>query len=368
MHKKFFTALTALCLALALLMTTAFAVGTTANFRKVNTYRSGQFTDVSSGAWYADVVKSAYELGLMNGTGGSQFEPEGTVSLAQAVALAARLHSIYYNGSENFRQSGAAWYTVYVDYAKREGILTQDYADYNAAATRAQFASLFARAFPASALSAINTVEDGGIVDVRMTHANAQEIYLLYRAGVLTGSGELGTFRPAASIQRSEAAAIVTRMALPEQRVKSAGDDDYTWQGDPALDFTAQLMDGSEFTLSEQAGKVVLVNFWATWCGPCVNEMPDLNRLYSEYSAGGEVEIILINCGESSRTVQSFLDRQGYGFPVACDEYSTISSAYGISAIPRTFVFGKDGVLLNDYLGSQSYQTFQSAITRALGS
>lgn len=184
----------------------------------------------------------------------------------------------------------------------------------------------------------------------------------------MTGTGELGTFRPSASIQRAEAAAIVTRMALPERRVKSAGDAGYTWQGDPALDFTAQRLDGSEFTLSEQAGKVVLVNFWATWCGPCVREMPDLDRLYGEYGAGGEVEMILINCGESSRTVQSFLDGQGYGFPVACDESGAIAGAYAISAIPRTFVFGKDGVLLNDFLGSQSYQTFQSAVARALES
>lgn len=366
MKKRILSTLLALCMAFLLLPMEALATESISNFKKVNTYRTGQFTDVTSGAWYAEGVKSAYELGLMNGTSDSLFDPTGTVTLAQAVTMAARLHCIYYTGSENFQQSGSTWYSVYVDSAKSSGILTQNYTNYEVAATRAQFASLFAHALPASALEAINNVADNEIQDVRTSHANVQEIYQLYRAGVLTGSGDSMAFRPSDYIQRAEAAAVVTRMAIPAQRVKFAGDTSYTWQGDSALDFTVELTDGSSFTLSEQAGKVVLVNFWATWCGPCVREMPDIVKLYNEYAGGDEVEIIFVNCSESAKTVQAFLDRQKYTVPVACDTSNAISNAYNVNAIPRTVIFGKDGTVTKDFTGSQNYNTFKSAIDSAL--
>lgn len=365
MKKRGLSAVLALCMAASCLLTPTFASGRMSNFRNVNTYRSGQFIDVSSGAWYADEVQAAYQLGLMKGTRQNRFSPGGNITLAEAVTMAARIHCIYHNGSENFQQSGPAWYTIYVNYAKNTGILTRDFPNYNAAATRAQFVSLFARSLPASELGAINTIQDNEIPDVRPSHANAPEIYLLYRAGVLTGANGTLDFHPSSSIQRSEAATIIMRMALPDRRIKFTQDTDYTWQGDSSLDFTTQLTDGRSFTLSEQAGKVVLVNFWATWCGPCVREMPDLMDLYNEYVGGGEVEIVLINCGESTRTVQAFLARQDYTFPVGCDTTQAISSAYGITAIPRTVIFGRDGTVAEDFVGSQSYNTFKSAIERA---
>ena len=363
MYKKLLSLLMALCAALALLPGSALAEGTS-NFKTVNTYTEGQFSDVSSGAWYAEAVKSAYELGLMGGVSGGRFDPEGDVTLAQTVAMAARIHAIYETGGEDFVQGGESWYAVYVSYAKSAGILTQDFPDYGAGATRAQFAAIFARALPASALEEINTVADGAIADVEPSQANAREIYLLYRAGVLTGSGQDMAFQPDASIRRAEAAAVVSRMALPEQRVRLSGGSDCVWQGDPELDFTAEMPDGSTFTLSEQAGKVVLVNFWAAWCGPCLREMPDLAQLYEEY--GGQVAFVFVNCGESAYTVQGFLEQQGYGFPVLCDTQGTLMGAYGVTAIPRTVIFGKDGTVAEDFTGMQSGDTFREAIEAAL--
>ena len=367
MKKRFLPALLALWMALSLLPVQALAAGGAASFEKVNTYEEGQFTDVSPDAWYAGSVRSAYELGLMTGTGEDRFSPDGAVTLAQAVTMAARLHCIFYTGTESFRQGGSPWYAVYVDYAREAGILTEDYPDYGAQATRGQFARLFARALPAAALEEINPVADGAIRDVGADHGNAPEIYLLYRAGVLTGSD--GAFRPSDSIQRAEAAAIVTRMAVPDQRVKLPGGDDGgapAWEGDPALDFTLELLDGSSFTLSEQAGKAVLVNFWATWCGPCVREMPDLAQLYADYGDSDEVAILLINCGESASAVESFLEEKGFAFPAACDGDLAVAAAYNATAIPRTVVFGRDGTVAADFVGAQSYETFQTAIESAL--
>ena len=156
---------------------------------------------------------------------------------------------------------------------------------------------------------------------------------------------------------------------VPDAMVSDApaADGDVSWQGDPSWDFTAEMTDGTSFTLSEQVGKAVLVNFWATWCGPCVQELPDIVELYDEYAGDGEVEIILVNCGESAEVVDAFLEQNGYVLPVAYDPAAAIAGAYGVNAIPRTVVFGRDGTVVADYTGSRDYDTFKSAINGALG-
>lgn len=187
------------------------------NFVAQQTYTSGQFTDVSDDAWYADNVRAAYEYGLINGQSATRFAPDSSLTVAEAVKLAACLHSIYNTGSADFAAS-SPWYRTYVDYALQNGILIAERSDYTQPASRAVFASVLAAALPAEALTAINTIEDGAIPDVSMSASYADAVYLLYRAGVLTGSDSAGSFLPSGTIKRSEAAAIVTRMADPSLR------------------------------------------------------------------------------------------------------------------------------------------------------
>lgn len=181
------------------------------NFAAVNTYIPGQFTDIPKTHWGSANVEKSYELGLMKGSSDTGFNPDGNVSLAQAITMAARLNSIYTTGTEDFTQ-GTVWYQTYVDYAKQNGIPT-DFTDYNATATRAEFAAILAAALPIESLEAINMVTDGIIPDVDMKDADTQAIYMLYRAGILTGNDSAGTFTPNSSITRAAAAAIITRMA-----------------------------------------------------------------------------------------------------------------------------------------------------------
>lgn len=181
------------------------------NFKAVNTYTAGQFADVAASYWGAPNIAKAYELGLMRGTSASYFSPEESVTVAETITMAARLHSIYTTGSENFVQSNI-WYQTYVDYCKVNGILKKDF-DYNAPAKRSDFAAILAAALPAEALRAVNTVEDGAIPDVSMKNDSAEAIYALYRAGILTGNDASGTFGPETAINRAAAAAILTRMA-----------------------------------------------------------------------------------------------------------------------------------------------------------
>lgn len=187
-------------------------------FAPVNTYREGQYPDVAPGFWGAANISRAYELDLMKGTGDG-FDPNGNVTVAQAIAMAARIHSIYETGRADFTQ-GSPWYQVYVDYAKDHQLLSEAFSaeDYGKPATRRQFAAILAFALPTDALPEISTIGFNAIPDVQEWDAHANAIYRLYRAGILTGNDELGTFTPEASISRAAAAAIVTRMADPGLR------------------------------------------------------------------------------------------------------------------------------------------------------
>ena len=194
--------------------------GALSNFAAGSTYADGQFKDVKADSWFVDGVKNAFELGLVKGTKADVFDPFGDITIAQTLALACRLHSIYYTGKADFVQ-GTPWYQVYVDYAVDNGIIKKgEYANVDAAATRSQFAAILSKSLDAAALPAINTVDDNMIPDVSTKSANADAIYQLYRAGILVGNDKAGTFTPDTKIQRAAVATIVTRMALPDTRQK----------------------------------------------------------------------------------------------------------------------------------------------------
>ena len=169
------------------------------------------------------------------------------------------------------------------------------------------------------------------------------------------------------------ASAEPTSQPEPDADVESTAAEnsaEAVWNGDSAMDFSAQTNAGDTFTLSEQAGNVVLINFWATWCGPCVEEMPALQDLYEEYGDSDNVKIILINSGESSQTVHRFLSQNGYTMPCIYDTDNTVNDQYGIMGIPYTVIFNKDGTVAETYEGSygceKQYELYKEAIEEAL--
>jgi len=185
---------------------------TLANFESVNTYNSGQFLDVSASAWYADNVATVYRLGLMKGVNATIFNAQGNITLGETIALADRLYNIYYADGEQFAADDP-WYKPYVTYALDKGIITYGYDDYEAKATRAEFAQILAGALPSEALGEINDIKNGAIPDIAYGENYENAVYKLYRAGILTGNDEIGTFTPASNISRGEVAAIAARMA-----------------------------------------------------------------------------------------------------------------------------------------------------------
>ena len=220
MKKRLLSLILALVLSLGL-CPAVFAAPTgegLSNFKRVNNYVEGQFADVSAKAWYAPNVKTSFELGLVNGTGDGKFAPDGNMKISEAIAVAARIHSTYHTGSAKFEQ-GSPWYQVYVDYAVENGIIRDgEYENLTDFATRGQFAKIFAASVPESALNSINNIVPGSIHDLPANTDYAEAVYLLYNAGVLTGSDDYGTFKANTEITRREAAAMVTRIVDPTLR------------------------------------------------------------------------------------------------------------------------------------------------------
>lgn len=114
-------------------------------------------------------------------------------------------------------------------------------------------------------------------------------------------------------------------------------------KGELAPDFTLVNLDGKEVSLSDYKGKTVLVNFWATWCGFCDMEMPDLNKLDKE---NDDLVVLAVNVMEEKDIVQEYIDEGGYEFEVVLDSDGAITRNYLVSGFPTSYFIDKEGVLL----------------------
>lgn len=174
------------------------------------------FTDVSADTWYYRYVRTAYESGLVKGA--TEYSPNEELTYAEAVTMAVRIYQRLHENSITVT-NGSPWYQPYVDYAKDYGIISKDY-NWNAKATRADYMEIFAGALRDKDLKVINSIADGSIPDVPMTHPQANAIYKLYRAGIVSGSDAEHNCCPESGIVRSEIAAILTRIIDKNERVK----------------------------------------------------------------------------------------------------------------------------------------------------
>ena len=136
-------------------------------------------------------------------------------------------------------------------------------------------------------------------------------------------------------------------------------------EGVQAPDFTGELIDGTSITLSELQGKPVIINFWATWCGPCVKEMPAFERLKDDF--GDKIGIIAVNCGDDAGTVKDFVEENGYTFPVVLDEEYSISMLYPTNSIPYTVVLDAEGKVTHISTGALDADTMYERYKEALG-
>lgn len=145
----------------------------------------------------------------------------------------------------------------------------------------------------------------------------------------------------------------------------------------PAPDFTLVDQFGESHTLSEYKGKTIFLNFWATWCGPCQAEMPDIQKMYEEYGNNSEDLIVLgianpktaehpQNSDVSQEEVEQFMETNGYTYPVVMDLTGDVFAEYGISAFPTTFMIDKDGNVFGYVTGTLTKDVMRSIVRQTM--
>jgi len=120
--------------------------------------------------------------------------------------------------------------------------------------------------------------------------------------------------------------------------------------GKPASDFTLDDMDGKPVTLSEMKGSVVILDFWATWCGPCVASLPHLNKVYKDFQKDG-LKVYALNQREDKQKVADFITNKNLTIPVLLDKEGNVAKQYLVTGIPQTVLIGKDGVVKKVIVG-----------------
>ena len=132
----------------------------------------------------------------------------------------------------------------------------------------------------------------------------------------------------------------------------------------PAPDFTVYDAEGNGVKLSDYFGKPIILNFWASWCGPCKMEMPDFNEKSQELA--GEVQFLMVNMTDGSRetveTASAFIEEQGYTFPVFFDTTSEAAYTYGAYSLPTTYFIDAEGFAIAQATGAIGADTLQQGI------
>ncbi len=139
-----------------------------------------------------------------------------------------------------------------------------------------------------------------------------------------------------------------------------------TEEGAQVPDFEMTFLDGQTASFEQYRGKKVLLNFWATWCGPCVGELPAFQKLAVEYP--DELVILAVNCSEDEETVQKFIKNNGYTFPVVLDKDGTIQEIFGgITSIPVTVIIDGEGKIVSSSTGAMDADSMYKQYKQELG-
>lgn len=138
--------------------------------------------------------------------------------------------------------------------------------------------------------------------------------------------------------------------------------------GDKAPDFTVEMFDGAEISLEALRGKVVLLNFWATWCPPCRKELTHVQKEIIDRFEGRPFVFLPVSRGESREAVAAFREKTGYAFPMGLDSLRTVYDRYASNFIPRNFLIGPDGKVVFSAVGydEEEFRELILAIEEAL--
>jgi thiol-disulfide isomerase/thioredoxin len=198
-----------------------------------------------------------------------------------------------------------------------------------------------------------------------MEKRNSSKMIIIVLAIVLIGSiigglvyyggiGEQSTKSPKLPEDNTivEAPADDEELSEDESQVDEVEDFDIA-VGKESPDFTLLNLSGEEVSLSDYRGKIVMINFWATWCGFCKKEMPDMQRLSEE---NDDLVILAVDVMEEKSLVEDYIKEGGYDFEVVLDEKGEVAKNYLVSAFPTSYFVDKDGILLGGVPGMLTWE------------
>lgn len=161
--------------------------------------------------------------------------------------------------------------------------------------------------------------------------------------------------------------AIDPRFVQEEKEAADAAAGRSKWIGIEAPDFQVERLDGTPWSLSSRKGKVVVIDFWASWCGPCMKSLPEVTKIASDFSSS-DVELLALNLDEPPQVARAVSASMGLQELTAVDREGEIAKTYGASAIPYTVVIGRDGVIRAVFIGStpDTANRLREAISKAL--
>jgi len=136
-------------------------------------------------------------------------------------------------------------------------------------------------------------------------------------------------------------------------------------EGKQAPDFTLPSLAGGEITLSDYRGKLVFLNIWATWCAPCREEMPSMQKLYKKF-ADRKFVMLTVSIDENRADIPPFVEELGLTFPIALDTQSRVAQLYGLTGVPETFLISPAGKVLHHIVGPSDW--FEPGIVGAFDS
>jgi thiol-disulfide isomerase/thioredoxin len=148
--------------------------------------------------------------------------------------------------------------------------------------------------------------------------------------------------------------------AFADGQLIAAEGEAYPAVGRLAPDFRLPTLDGGSFQLSSMRGKPVVLNFWATWCGPCQNELPALQKAAEHLE--GKVVFAGVDQGEDANVVQTYVDKLGLTFTIPMDAGGELGSRYNVKGLPTTFFIDRNGVIQSLWLGEMNSVTLAENI------